>query len=607
MRALIRPPEITRRQLLRLLGVSSFVTGLHTAIPLPAWALAGMQGIGDIQPQRSYDLDIRYAPFTVDGRVGRATAINGTVPGPLLRWREGDRVRMDVTNKMMDTAHTSLHWHGILVPWAMDGIPGLNFEGIRPGDTYRYQFTVKQAGTYWYHSHSAFQEETGAYAALIIDPKGGEPFTYDRDHVVVLSDWSFEDPDTIFRNLHKVEGYYNYQKRTVGDLLRNIEEQGRDQAVAEWMAWEQMRMDPVDILDVTGATYTYLMNGVSPDGNWNAVFDPGETVRLRFINASSMTNFDVRIPGMDMDVVMVDGKAVQPVPVHEFRIGVAETYDVLVRPREDRPYTIFAEAQDRSGYARGTLAPEAGMEAPVPVLRPRPVRSLEDMGMGMMVDMLKARMGPSSPHEMEVEHDHHGEMEHDAPMDHDAMDVDPRQFAGPNGPEAFDPQGSGPNVAMVVPQPRNRLHEPGIGLGQDGWRVLTLADLRNAEEQPYSPWVEREMTIHLTSNMERVMFSLDGRRFREQPGPYRFRHNERLRLFMVNHTMMDHPMHLHGMWMQVENGQDHDHIPFKHTVMVKPGEALSVLITPIERGDWGFHCHLLYHMEAGMFAVVRVA
>lgn len=565
----------TRRRFLYALATSAFVTGFKLVLPLPAWGRSQAEGIKHIKADNLFNLTLGYVPLEINGVMGKATAINGTVPGPLLRWKEGDFVKINVTNNLQDTEHTSIHWHGILVPFRMDGVPGINFKGIRPGETYEYSFEVKQAGTYWYHSHSAFQEQTGSYGPLIIDPKEKEPFDFDREHVVVLSDWTFEDPSTVFRNLHKLEGYYNYQKRTVSDLMHNMQKKGTSKALQSWLAWDKMRMSPVDLLDVTGATYTYLMNGSSPDMNWTGLFNPGEVVRLRFINASAMSNLDIRIPGLDMEVVMADGKAVQPVKVHEFRIGVAETYDVLVRPTKDGAYTIFAEALDRSGYSRGTLASKAGMEAPIPKMRSRPVRTMKNIGMGMM-DKKKHESitTPGTP--------------------------------STNGPTPFKPSKMNVNVAMVISNPKNRLDEPGIGLGSDGWKVLTYKDLKSIESQPYSAQVDREMTIDITSNMERFMFSFDGMKFTDQPGPYLFHHNERLRLFLVNHTMMEHPIHLHGMWMQLENGHSHDQIPFKHTILVKPGEKLSVLITPIEKGDWAFHCHLLYHMEAGMFQVVRV-
>jgi len=570
---------ITRRHFIKATGAGLFLAGLHFALPLPTWAFTASPGIEQTTPQSRYDLTIGYSPIRIDGREGTSTGINGTVPGPLVHLREGDDVLLNVSNGLMDTEHSSIHWHGILVPFRMDGVPGVNFNGIQPGETYSYRYRVKQAGTYWYHSHSRFQEQTGTYGPLVIEPKDGEPFDYNRDYPVVLSDWSFEDPETIFRHINLMGHYYNFQRRTVGDFFDDVGERGFKNTVANRLAWGRMRMSPVDLADVTAYTYTYLMNGHSPDMNWTAIFNPGETIRLRFINASTMTNFDVRIPELDMEVVMADGKTIRPVSVHEFRIGVAETYDVLVRPAEDRAFTVFAESLDRSGYTRGTLAPEAGMQARVPALRPRPVRRLDDIGMG---GMSHEKMG-------------HGSQ----PPRHD-----PR-VPGPNGPTPFKPDKGRSNVAMVIMNPKYRLDEPGLGLGGDGWRVLTYEDLVSSELQPYATTVDREMTINITANMERYMFSFDGNKFTEHPGPYLFRHNERLRLFLVNHTMMEHPIHLHGMWMQLENGASEP--PFKHTVLTKPGEVLSVLITPIEKGDWAFHCHLLYHMEAGMFQVVRVA
>ncbi len=594
-----RTEKISRRKFLQGLGASVFLAGMQTAFPLPSWARTEGWGLEGLPPARNrYDLSIAYSPLVIDGREGVSTGINGTVPGPLVRLREGEDVILKVTNDMLDTVHSSIHWHGILVPFPMDGVPGVNFAGIQPGKSYEYRYTVIQAGTYWYHSHSFLQEQSGAYGPLIIDPKDGEPFHFDRDYVVVLSDWSFEQPETIFRHINLQGHYYNYQQRTLGDVVTDIRDRGFHDTLAERLAWGRMRMSPVDIADVTGATYTYLMNGHSPAMNWTALFNPGETVRLRFINASAMSNYDVRIPDLDMDVVMVDGKAVRPVRVHEFRIGVAETYDVLVRPRQDRPFTLFAESIDRSGYARGTLSPAPGLEAPVPEMRKRPVRSLDDIGMGMMDDAIFGGMD-------------HAKMKH-AKMNHGKMSMeaavpkqDPR-IPGPNGPKPFLPDRKGSaSVAMIIKNPRYRMDDPGLGLGDDGWRVLVYDDLVSAEAQPYADRPEREMTINITANMERYMFSFDGMKFTEHPGPYLFRYQERLRLFLVNHTMMDHPIHLHGMWMQLENGAAR--LPFKHTVLVKPGEVLSSLITPIEKGDWAFHCHLLYHMEAGMFQVVRVA
>ncbi len=503
------------------------------------------------------------------------------------------------------TKHSSIHWHGLIVPNRMDGVPGINFDGIQPGEKYEYEFDVRQAGTYWYHSHSRFQEQTGTYGPIVIDPKEPEPFSYDRDYIVQLSDWSFTDPETIFANIKRNGDYYNYQKRTVWDFFDDVSEKGLGDTVNERMMWGKMRMMPIDLADVTASTYTYLVNGNSPDMNWTGIFNPGETIRLRFINAAAMSIFDVRIPGLDMQVVMVDGKKVKPVDIHEFRIGVAETYDVLVRPRQDKPFTIMAESLDRSGYARGTLSPEPGLSAPVPPLRPRPVRKMSDMGMMAGMDMSSGEM--TAMKDMKDE-DIAKMMSHDmSDMDHSKMNMkqDPN-IPGPNGPKPFQEDKSNTNVVMVVTEPKDRLSDPGIGLGKDGWKVLTYKDLVSNEPQQYKPDVDREMTINLTANMERYMFSFDGKKFTEQDGPYLFRHNERLRLYLVNHTMMEHPIHLHGMWMQIENGNSHDKIPYKHTILMKPGEKLSALITPIEKGDWAFHCHLLYHMEAGMMQAVRV-
>ena len=581
---------ISRRDFIKATGTGLFLAGLHFALPLPLWARPATSGISNIKPKRSYDLAIGYSPIRIDGRKAVATGINGTVPGPIVRLREGDRVSLNVTNELHDTEHTSIHWHGILVPFPMDGVPGVNFAGIRPGENYHYTYRVKQAGTYWYHSHSRFQEQTGTYGPMIIDPIDGEPFHYDRDHVLVLSDWSFEDPETIYRKINLMGDYYNYQRRTLLDFFNDVSQKGFKHTFADRLAWGKMRMSPVDLADVTGATYTYLMNGNSPAMNWTGLFKPGEIIRLRVINASTMSTFDVRIPGLDMAVVMADGKAVKPVLVHEFRIGTAETYDVLVRPNEDIAYTIFAESMDRSGYARGTLAPRPGMEAGVPKPRSRPIRTMADMGMDMEAHMTSGNGMKDMAHPT-------------GQMKHKSGENTPEGV--PLGPKPLRQVKNNPNVVMVSKNPKKRLHEPGIGLGHNGWKVLTYKELVSIEPQPYKNKPDREMTINITANMERYMFSFDGKKFSEHDGPYEFKHNERLRLYLVNHTMMDHPIHLHGMWMQLENGA-HD-LPFKHTVLVKPGEVMSLLITPIEKGDWAFHCHLLYHMEAGMFQVVRVS
>jgi len=595
---------LNRRQFVRRLGTGLFVTSIGGLLPRPLWAQSAGEGADLIKltPRRRYDLDIAYQPFRINGKKERvrATAINGTVPGPLMHWREGETVRMNVTNSLMDIEHSSIHWHGILVPFPMDGVPGVNFAGIKPGETFTYRYKLVQSGTYWYHSHSAFQEQTGTYGPLVIEPRGGDPIRADRDYTIMLSDWTSDGPHAAFRNVTMSDGYYNFQQRTVGDLFKDFKERGIRDTVADRLAWGKMRMSPVDLAGITGAEYTYLMNGQAPDSNWTALFNPGETVRLRFINSAAMSTFDVRIPGLDMQVVMVDGKAVKPVDIHEFRMSVAETYDVLVRPKKDQPFTIFAESLDRSGYARGTLSPQAGLSAPVPELRERPVRDLQDIGMGMMDDAIFGGGGDMKDGSMGQ-----GDMKMDSGKKLGPEKTTP-DIPGPAGPEPFVPDDN-VNAAMIIMNPKDRVNEPGIGLGNDGWKVLTYADLVSDAPQQYRPEVEREMTINITANMERFMFSFDGKKFSQHPGPYNFRHNERLRLWMVNHTMMEHPIHLHGMWMQIENGQPHEKLPYKHTILVKPGEKISALITPIEKGDWAFHCHLLYHMEAGMFQVVRVS
>ena len=591
----MRQTKISRRQFLGAAAGGMFVTGLQSVLPLPAWALASPrdlhEGVTGYEAQRHFDLHFKYAPFSLNGKTGRATAINGTVPAPLIRWREGDEVTMDVTNHMEDTKNASIHWHGILVPFRMDGVPGVNFDGITPGETFRYRFNVQQAGTYWYHSHSRFQEQTGAYGPLIIDPKDGEPFRYDREHVIVLSDWAFDDPETLFRNIMLDPEYYIYYKRTVFDYFNDVREKGFAEANAGLLPFQKMNMSPRDLSNVTGSVYTYLCNGCSPDMNWTGKFTPGETVRLRVINASAMSHFDVRVPGLGMSVVMKDGKAVRPVNCDEFRIGVAETYDVLITPREEKAYTVFAESLDRSGYARATLSPRPGMTAALPRRRAAPDRKLEDIGMGMMKGKYFGGMDDKMMRKMH----------------HKRMKMQDANVPGPQGPMPFMPGKDNPDVAMTVMNPKQRMDEPGIGLGDDGRKVLTYKDLISAEPQPYKAKIDRELTINVTANMERGIFSLDGKKYTEHPGPYLFRHNERLRLYMVNHTMMEHPMHLHGMWMQLETGRSNEELPYIHTYLLKPGEVASFRVTPIEKGDWAFHCHLLYHMEAGMFQVVRVA
>jgi CopA family copper-resistance protein len=539
--------------------------------------------------------------------------INGTIPGPIIRLKEGQQATLRVTNRLEES--TSIHWHGLLLPPVMDGVPGVSFPGIEPGATFTYRFTVKQSGTYWFHSHSGGQELLGMYAPMIIDPIEPDPFGYERDYVVMLSDWSFESPEALLSNLKKQGGYYNFQKRAAGEFFTDVGRMGFWPAIQNYLMWDRMRMDPTDFADVTGYTFTYLMNGLSPAGNWTGLFRPGERVRLRFINAASMTFYDVRIPGLRMTVVQVDGQNVQPVVVDEFRMGVAETYDVIVEPAEDRAYTIFAETIDRSGYARGTLAPRPGMTAAIPERRPRPLRTMEDMGMSME-DM------ESSGHKAHVteddatqksqhtEHEEHGSGTQQGQSMHEMSGMDtgnPHRSKIPGAePVKHGPDDHGPGNQAVAEYSQNRMGEPGRGLEDSGRRVLLYSDLKSLAPYPDQREPEREIELHLTGHMNRYIWSFDGKKYSEVQDPIRFRYGERVRLTFVNDTMMEHPLHLHGMWMYLENGAG-EYLPRKHTIIIKPAERLSVAVTADAPGRWAFHCHLLFHMEAGMFRVVEVS
>jgi CopA family copper-resistance protein len=576
------------------------------------------------------DLTISEQLFLLDGQTGRAMTINGTIPGPIIRLQEGQQATLRVTNRLEES--TSIHWHGLLLPPTMDGVPGVSFAGIAPGATFTYRFPAKQSGTYWFHSHSGGQELLGMYAPMIIDPIEPEPFGYERDYVVMLSDWSFESPETLFSNLKKQGGYYNFQKRTAGEFLTDVRRMGFWPAIQNYLMWDQMRMDPTDFADVTGYTFTYLMNGLSPAGNWTGLFRPGERVRLRFINAASMTFYDVRIPGLTMTVVQADGQNIQPVAVEELRMGVAETYDVIVEPAEDRPYTIFAETMDRSGFARGTLATRPGMSAEIPARRPRPTRTMEDMGMlhteGMDVPGMKTHdhigdttMPGTAPYGERpstdpsgdkpiMEHMHLGPDTQSMQGLHEVTDThedDSRRSKIPGAePVKHGPDTHGPGNQMVAEYSQNRSGEPGRGLEDSARRILLYTDLSSLAPYPDQREPEREIELHLTGHMSRYIWSFDGKKYSETREPIRFRYGERVRLTFVNDTMMEHPLHLHGMWMYLENGAG-KYLPRKHTVIVKPAERLSVAISADAPGRWAFHCHLLLHMEAGMFRVVEVS
>ncbi len=537
--------------------------GAALAELLPDWARAAeAQGRS---PQALTGEDIRltigHTPISVDGRAGHAVTINGTVPGPLIRLKEGQDVRLHVTNGLDE--ETSIHWHGLLVPFEMDGVPGVSFPGIKPGETFVYEFKVRQSGSFWYHSHSGLQEQIGHYGPMIIDPAGEDPVAYDREHVVVLSDYSRIHPHQIFRRLKQQSGAFNFQRQTIAGLLA-----GKDQGLSERLEWGRILMDPTDISDVTSAAYTFLINGRGPRDNWTGLFTPGERVRLRFINAAAQSVFNVRIPGLKLTVVAADGQNVRPVEVDEFQIGNAETYDVIVRPIEDKAFTIVSESVDRSGLGRATLAPRLGMSAEVPPVRERPLTTMRDMGMDMQG------------------------------MDHGDMDMSMRN--PDNAPQVR----LGPGVQMISPMPMDRTAEPGQGLENAGHKVLVYRDLVALDPNPDQRAPERSMEIHLTGNMERFMWGFDGRKFSEKPPPYAFRAGERVRVVLINDTMMAHPIHLHGHYFELAFGPA-GHMPRKHTVIVLPGGRVAFDFTA-ETGDWAFHCHMLYHMHAGMFQVFSV-
>ncbi len=600
-----------RRQLLR--GASAGGAALALSALFPNWARSATPGLVAGLPALSGSdiaLTIGHSALSVDGRSGHAVTINGTVPGPLIRLREGQKARIAVTNNLDED--TSIHWHGVLVPFQMDGVPGVSFPGIKPGATFVYEFPVIQSGTYWYHSHSGLQEPEGHYGPIIIDPAAPDPVRYDREHVVVLSDYSFLHPHLIMQRMKQQAGVFNFQKETVASLLG-----GKDQTLQERVEWAKMRMDPTDISDVTGAVYTFLVNGHGPKDNWTALFKPGERVRLRFINAAAQTIFNVRIPGLRMTVVAADGQNVRPVEVDEFQIGNAETYDVIVQPTEDKAFTLVAEAVDRSGMARATLAPREGMRAPVPALRERPLATMKDMGMDM------SAMSHGSGDIAMASMDHAAKGNAEGAMGGMSMGAEPGM--GPprvRGSDAMGDMGGmkmsmrdplnapgvkmGPGVQTLSPTAADRTGEAGQGLESVGHRVLVYKDLVGLAPNPDVRAPSRSMEIALTGNMERFMWGFDGEKFSEKTTkPYPFREGERVRVTLVNHTMMAHPIHLHGHFFELVQGPA-GYMPRKHTVIVAPGGRVSVDLTADAPGDWAFHCHMLFHMHAGMFRVVTV-
>ena len=591
------PFDLDRRSLVR--GVAVLGGGAAIGALLPSWARSAAPGRLSTLPSLSGEdikLTIGHTPVTIDGKQSHAVTINGTVPGPLLRLREGQRVRIAVTNTLDED--TSIHWHGLLVPSAMDGVPGVSFPGIRPGETFVYEFPILQSGTYWYHSHSSLQEAEGHYAPIVIEPAKPDAVSADREHVLVLADHSEMHPHLVFKKLKQEGGVFNYQRQTLAGLLA-----GRDQTLSERIEWARMLMDPTDLSDVTGAVQTFLVNGHGPKDNWTGLFTPGERVRLRVINAAAQMIFNVRIPGLKLTVVAADGQNVRPIEVDEFQIGNAETYDIIVQPTEDRAYTLVSEAIDRSGLGRATLAPRAGMSAEVPPLRRRPVLTMRDMGMD------HALMA-SSDHAAIAGMDHSARPAEAPGMDQPrerGIDVT-SEMAGMSMnmlDYAKAPQvKKGPGVQMIAPMPQDRTGEPGLGLESVGHRVLVYTDLVALEQNPDPRPPSRALEIHLTGNMERFIWGFDGWKFSEKPPPYGFRAGERVRITLINDSMMTHPIHLHGHFFELLHGPV-GHLPRKHTVNVAPGGKVSFDVTA-EAGDWAFHCHMLYHMHAGMFQVFKV-
>ena len=592
----------SRRTFVKSLAAGGAVAGLGL-LRQPVWALTS-PGQPTVLSGTEFDLTIDSISVDFTGKRRTAMAINGSIPGPLLRWREGDTVTLRVRNRLPHD--TSIHWHGILLPANMDGVPGFSFAGIAPDGMYEYRFKVKQSGTYWYHSHSAFQEQLGVYGPLIIDPLEPEPFAYDRDYVVFLSDWTDESPARVLAKLKKRSDYYNRGRRTLGDFIDDVADNGWTDTISERWAWAKMNMSPTDLADISGATYTYLLNGQAPDGNWTGLFQPGERIRLRLINGSAMSYFDFRIPGLKLTVVAADGQSVEPVQVNEVRLAVAETLDVIVEPDGSQDaYTLFAQSMDRSGFARGTLAVRDGLQAPVPEPDPRPELSMEDMGHGDH----SAHGQAAAPVQSDYPHAGHGDMNHGAmnqsgmngQMDHAAMG----HGSSGSGMQAHPAsETDNPLVDMQTMMPVPKLDDPGIGLRDNGRRVLTYADLRSTFADPDGREPTRTIELHLTGHMERFAWSFDGIPFADAE-PIRLKYGERVRFVLVNDTMMHHPIHLHGLWSDLEDEHGNFQVR-KHTIDMPPGSKRSYRVTADALGRWAYHCHMLMHMDLGMFREVRV-
>jgi CopA family copper-resistance protein len=592
---------ISRRSVLSGMGLGA------AALSAPGWAQghnvhSGSHGRGGPLIPAGFDevsgevinLSVGSGHRIVEGRRGPGIAVNGSVPGPLIRLREGQNVRLNVTNTL--DVDTSVHWHGLLVPFQMDGVPGISFPGIKPGKTFTYEFPIRQSGTYWYHSHSGLQEQSGHYGPLIIEPKDGEPIAVDRDYILLVSDFTTLDPHFIMKRLRTGEHHFNRQMNTWTDDY--------PMSGPERRMWAEMRMMPTDIMDISAPTYTFLANGRGPNERLEYLFAPGERVRLRIINGSAQSFFNIRIPGLPMTVIAADGQNVRPVEVDEFQIGTAETYDVILEPGAAEAYAIVAESMDRSGMALAMLTSRPGARAKVPALRDPPLLTMADMGMN------HGSEGGTG----------HGGMDHSA-MNHDAMDHGKLGHVAANMGDAHSMDGMnmrdpallppdvkfGPGVDMVSMAPVDKMGDPGLGLRDVKHRVLNYRMLKALEPNAVTREPSRLLELHLTGNMERYMWSFDGRMFSAVSDvPIRFAWNERVRVKLINNTMMAHPIHLHGMFFELVNGAEPAHQPRKNVVIVQPGASAQFDLTANEPGDWAFHCHLLYHMHGGMMQTVTV-
>jgi len=591
-------PYMPRRRFVQGLATGGVLLGLSPyARALGRQSNQTSMGSAQILKGTEFNLEIGESPVNFTGSPRMATTVNGSLPAPTLRWHEGDTVTIRVKNRLKEP--TSIHWHGIILPFEMDGVPGISFAGIPPGATFTYRFQVQQSGTFWYHSHSGMQEATGVYGAIIIDPAQADPIRADREYVVQLSDWTDEHPMKVLSKLKMQGDYYNYNQPTAVDFFRDVSDLGLKAAVDKRKMWNEMRMSPTDLADLSADVLTYLMNGTTPAGNWTGLFRPGERVRLRFINGAANTFYDVRIPGLGLTVVQADGVNVEPVTVDEFRFGPGETYDVLVQPK-DEAYTLYAQAMDRTGYARGTLATHAGLEAPVPALDP-----VQWLGMG---DMMGAMGGTNNGTGMS--HGGAAPMQHGstAEMPHGSMHGMSHAGMATGGASTHVRHARteyGASTDMRVDTPRTNLDDPGIGLRNNGRRVLTLADLHTVDGAMDPRGAEREIELHLTGNMERYTWSFDGVEFGKST-PVHFRYGERVRVILHNDTMMTHPMHLHGMWSELETPAGAFQCR-RHTIPVQPAQRISFLVTADALGRWAWHCHLMLHMDMGMFREVVVA